>query len=87
MSSQSCDWRVPADSVVTLAGNKTNGSGAVRTFRTKQLKSGQKWSAYTISVKAVVNGRPVSLERTLDVAAGSTHDLTFDFDNNSVASR
>ncbi len=78
---------VPADATVTLAGNATNGSGATRTFRTKQLKAGQQWADYTIRVSTMVNGQMVSKERTVDVKAGSTTELTFEFDDSEIAQR
>jgi uncharacterized protein (TIGR03000 family) len=78
---------VPSEAQVTLAGNTTSGRGVVRTFRTKQLKAGQQWAGYTIRVTAVVNGQSHSKERTIDVAAGSTNELTFDFNSNAVAVR
>ena len=78
---------VPADAKVTLAGNATNGSGTIRTFRTKQLKPGQQWAGYTIRVKTVRNGQPVVQERTVDVQSGSTNELTFNFDSDSIARR
>lgn len=77
---------VPAEAKVQLAGNPTRGSGAVRTFRTKQLKSGQSWQDYTVRVVADVNGQPIALERTINVDAGSQHELNFDFDSQTVAS-
>ena len=78
---------VPADAKVTLAGNETKGSGAIRTFRTTQLKPGEQWSNYTVNVTAVINGQSVSKMRTVNVVAGSTTELTFDFDSVSVARR
>ncbi len=79
---------VPTDANVTLAGNPTNGNGAIRTFRTKQLKSGEQWKAYTVQVVATVNGQKITRERTIDVVAGSTNELTFDFGTgDSVAIR
>lgn len=77
---------VPPTANVVLAGNKTNGTGELRTFRTKQLKVGQRWAGYTIRVTANVNGRPVSKQRSIDVTAGSNNELTFDF-NDKVAAR
>ena len=71
---------VPADAVVNLAGNDTNGSGTVRTFRTKALKAGEQWKDYTVRVSTQVGGQSVSEEQTVDVAAGSTIELQFDFD-------
>ena len=79
---------VPEDATVTLAGNPTRGRGAVRTFRTRHLKAGQQWNDYTVRVVATVNGRPVTQERIIDVDAGSTNELTFDFAAvDSIASR
>ena len=58
---------------MTLAGNETKGSGAIRTFRTTQLKPGEQWSNYTVNVTAVINGQAVSKEilrefiKTLDI--------------------
>jgi uncharacterized protein (TIGR03000 family) len=78
---------VPADAKVSLAGNETHGSGPLRTFRTKQLKPGQKWTDYTVRVTASIDGQSVSKERTVDVEAGSVIELDFDFDDNSIASR
>ncbi|MCG8648797.1 MAG: TIGR03000 domain-containing protein, partial [Pirellulales bacterium] len=78
---------VPADAQVTLAGNQTHGSGPVRTFRTKQLKQGEQWTDYTIRVTQMVNGQPVSKERTVDVEAGRVTELTFEFDPTGLAQR
>ena len=78
---------VPADAVVNLAGNDTSGEGEVRTFRTTQLKPGDRWSNYTVRVTAKVNGQNISRERTIDVVAGSTNELKFDFDQSTVAQR
>lgn len=79
--------RVPQDAKVLLAGNPTNGHGELRTFRTSQLKAGQQWSGYTIQVTVNVNGSSVSKERTIDVVAGSTNEIDFEFDASAVAVR
>ena len=79
--------QVPSDAQVTLAGNPTGGSGSVRTFRTTQLKVGEQWSDYTVRVTANVNGQSVTKERTVNVIAGGTTELVFDFDANVIASR
>ena len=78
---------VPTNALVNLAGNDTSGKGEVRTFRTTQLKSGDRWSNYTVRVTAEVNGRSISREQTLDVVAGSTNELKFDFDQADIAKR
>ena len=78
---------VPADAKVNLAGNDTNGTGLVRTFRTRQLSDGQHWANYTIRVTTKVDGVPVTKEKTIDLKAGDAHDFAFDFDAASVATR
>jgi uncharacterized protein (TIGR03000 family) len=78
---------VPANAVVTLAGNETKGFGRVRTFRTTQLAAGQSWENYTVLVSTTVNGRNVQNERTINVAAGSTVELEFDFNATTLAMR
>jgi uncharacterized protein (TIGR03000 family) len=78
---------VPADASVTLAGNPTQGDGNVRTYRTSQMKKGENWSGYTVRVTAEIEGQSVSEERTIDLVAGSTNELTFDFGLGQVASR
>ena len=79
--------RVPEDAEVTLAGSQASGSGQLRTFRTRQLAPGQSWNDYTIRVTAMVDGSPISQQQTIDVDAGSRHDLVFDFDSTELASR
>jgi uncharacterized protein (TIGR03000 family) len=78
---------VPESAEVRLAGTLANGTGTVRTFRTKQLVAGQQWKGYTIRVTTTMNGLPISKERTVNVSAGSTTELTFDFDDHAIASR
>lgn len=78
---------VPADAVVTLAGNETKGFGTVRTFRTTHLAAGQSWTNYTVSVSAMVNGHSIRQERTINVAAGSTVELEFDVTAGTLAMR
>ena len=78
---------VPADAKVSLAGNTTRGDGKLRTYRTQQLKAGEVWTGYTVRVTTEINGQSVSQEQTIDLVAGSTNDLTFDFGVNEVVSR
>lgn len=92
MSSNSSDelmtivrLRVPVDSKVSLAGNLTKGNGTVRTFRTKQLAKGDSWKDYTVSVTSMVDGQPITKQRTITVYAGDTKDLEFTFDSAALA--
>jgi uncharacterized protein (TIGR03000 family) len=70
-----------------LAGNETNGFGPVRTFRTTQLAAGENWENYTVRVELESNGRQLSQERTINVAAGDTVELNFEFDDQAIAMR
>ena len=78
---------VPADAVVTLAGNRVDGDGEVRTFRTDQLKEGESWDGYEIRVTANIDGQSVSQQRRVTVEAGRKTELTFNFEENAVAQR
>ncbi len=76
---------VPEDAKVTLAGNTTKSAGSNRTYRTKELKMGQVWDDYTISVTS--NG--VTKEKNIRLIAGDDIELSFDFNDqaNLVASK
>lgn len=80
---------VPAGAEVRLAGNDTAASGPVRLFTTTQLKQGETWKDYRIEVAAKINGKRVVKSRTIDLRAGDSVDLEFDFGNDisQVASR
>lgn len=81
------ELRVPVNADVILAGNPTKGYGEVRTFRTKHLKAGESWKNYTVSVTAMVDGRSVTKQRSVDVHAGDQAKLDFDFEDGTVATR
>lgn len=68
---------VPADAKVTLAGNATRAQGSSRTFRTSQLKEGEVWESYTITVEA--GGREKS--QTIRLIGGDNLELSFNFDD------
>lgn len=78
---------VPEDAKVYLAGNETKGEGSVRIFRTNKLAKGAKWAGYTVQASVERNGKTITRERTLDLQAGDSRTLTFDFDAPQVATR
>jgi len=78
---------VPEDAKVYLAGAETNGTGSVRVFKTSKLTSGQEWANYTVRVSIDRDGRLLDMEKQLDLKAGDSKTLTFDFDTPQVASR
>ena len=42
------------------------------------------WKDYTIQVSVQRNGKTVTREKTLDLLAGDTHALKFDFDDSTA---
>lgn len=70
--------RVPAGAKVYLAGNPTNGSGDVRVFRTTSLSEGKAWKGYTVKVEYTRDGKTVTSEKVIDLAAGETKEIAFD---------
>ena len=80
---------VPENAKVTLAGNRTHASGPLRMFTTTSLKRGDSWEGYKIVVTTRINGKPVIKSKTIDLKAGDSVDLDFDFETeySQVASR
>jgi uncharacterized protein (TIGR03000 family) len=80
--------KVPQDARVVLAGTPTNRQGANRIFSTTDLAAGQKWTGYKIVATIVRDGQEVTVEKVIDVEGGKSHEIAFDFDNDTrVASR
>ena len=80
---------VPSDADVTLAGNRTNATGPLRLFTTTNLKSGESWKDYKIVVSKKVDGKKVVQTKLVELKAGDSLDVSFDFpaDSNQIASR
>jgi len=79
---------VPEDARVKLGGVETSASGSVRYFSTSTLKDGEKWENYKVLVTVVRNGQELTREKMINVSAGGSQTLDFDFDmNEKVASR
>jgi uncharacterized protein (TIGR03000 family) len=71
---------VPVDAKVSLAGNSTKSTGESRTYRTKELTSGQVWEDY----KIVVSWNGIVREKSIRLIGGDDMEISFNFD--SVAS-
>jgi uncharacterized protein (TIGR03000 family) len=69
---------VPAEARVWLAGNPTASTGETRVFETTGLTEGQVWPGYEIRVTTVIDGREITIAKTIDLAAGAVADLTLD---------
>jgi uncharacterized protein (TIGR03000 family) len=76
---------VPEDAKVSLGGNSTRIDGSQRVYTTTKLASGQSWKDYTVEVSVLRDGRTVTREQTITLAAGDDQQLTFDFDAPQVA--
>ncbi len=79
--------RVPQSARVSLEGRPTEATGAVRTFTTRQLRSGERWADYRVVVELERNGRFETREKTIDLIGGENHELSFDFQPERVALR
>ncbi len=77
--------RLPADARLTISGSETRSTGAVREFTTGKLTGEQSWDNYTLRVVATRNGRQVTLEKTIELRAGESREVTFDFQASTVA--
>ena len=71
---------VPDDAKVVLGGVETSSLGPVRYFSTKQLAAGESWDDYKIEVTVVRDGKPQTRTETVNIAAGDSVRLNFDFD-------
>ena len=79
---------VPDDAQVKMGGVETKATGGLRYFSTESLKEGEKWENYTVSVTVNRDGQDVTREKVINVAAGDSVNLQFDFDlDEKVASR
>ena len=79
---------VPEDAVVTLGGVETGATGPMRYFSTNTLEPGDQWKAYQVSVTVERDGEQITRKRYVDVNAGDSVNLRFDFDTGEqVASR
>ncbi len=69
--------RVPAEAKVYLAGNATTAAGEIRVFKTTGLSTGKGWSGYKVRVEMERDGKLVTEEKVIDLAAGETKEVTF----------
>lgn len=71
---------VPEDATVTLAGNRTAAKGAVRTYTTTALANGKTWNGYVVRATVQREGRTLTDEKIVNLAAGQSLTVEFDFD-------
>lgn len=79
---------VPENAKVSMSGHHTDLNGPIRYFSTSELKEGQKWEDYEIEVTIEQDGKPVTQRRKIDLTAGESKLVSFNFDQDvKVASR
>ena len=79
---------VPENAKVSLGGVETDAKGAMRYFSTTKLANGEAWEDYRVLVSVEVDGKTVQRERVINVNAGDSVNLRFDFDaEGQIASR
>ena len=76
---------VPEQATVYLAGSQMKARGAVRRFRTRQLKPGEKWNDYTVRVELERDGKKVVKEAKVTLEAGQSKEVSFDFNDDRLA--
>jgi len=82
----SVSLNVPENATVLLGGVETKTRGPVRYYSTKELGQGQAWEDYEVEVSIVKNGKTVTQTKTVDIKAGQSVNLSFDFDKAPAAS-
>jgi uncharacterized protein (TIGR03000 family) len=62
--------KVPADAKLTIQGAATRQTGAERTFQSPTLPDGKTFT-YKLKATWIANGKPVTVEKEVDVTAGA----------------
>jgi len=77
---------LPADARLTVDGNATTSTAAVRTFVTPELATDYNY-VYTLRAEVVRDGRTVVETQQVTVRGGQTTNVPFNFSSQGVASR
>jgi uncharacterized protein (TIGR03000 family) len=78
--------RVPADAKVFLAGRETASTGEIREFATTKLAEGANWAQYPVRVEVQRDGRTLTHEQTVSLAAGESREVSIDVGATELAS-
>jgi uncharacterized protein (TIGR03000 family) len=71
--------KVPENAKVLLCGAETSATGERRFFETSKLQDGETWDNYEIEVVISRNGKEVVARKTLNLHAGDSRSIVFDF--------
>jgi uncharacterized protein (TIGR03000 family) len=78
--------RLPAEAKLTVDGSATQSTDRVRTFVSPPLQPGTDYH-YTLRAEVTRDGKTVERTRDVNVRAGQTSEVNFDFDASSPQSR
>jgi uncharacterized protein (TIGR03000 family) len=78
---------VPTGAQVTLGGTPTRAEGSFRYYSTKALEKGQTWEDYEIKVTLERDGQLLTQTKHVDLSAGESLELDFDFETTAVAQK
>jgi len=70
---------VPADAKIFVNGQATSSTGEVRQYVSRDLASGMSY-AYEVRAEVVRDGQTLEQVKTIDLRAGATNALAFDFE-------
>ncbi len=59
----------------------------MRLYSTSQLESGQVWRDYKIVVKVERDGQTITREKVIDLQAGDTQEIDFEFESTTDPAR
>ena len=77
---------LPADAKLMVDGKATTSTSAVRTFVSPELTPGKSYY-YTLKAEVVREGKPVVVEKRVDIAAGTKVNVSFEDMGTSLVSR
>lgn len=70
---------VPADAKIFVNGQATSSTGEVRQYVSRDLANGMSY-AYEVRAEVVRDGQTMEQVKTIDLRAGATNSLAFDFE-------
>jgi uncharacterized protein (TIGR03000 family) len=78
--------RLPSDARLTVDGTATRSTDSVRTFVSPPLQAGKDYQ-YTLRAEVTRDGKTVERTRDVNVRAGQTSEVNFDFAGSAPQSR
>ncbi len=77
---------LPADARLTVDGNATTSTSALRTFVSPALEQGAEY-VYTLRAEVIRDGRSIVETQDISVRAGEVTNVPFNFTSQGIVSR